>query len=161
MLYISHPRSPEGGCAVQGSALHSLQIFFQTLAASKAKSASFEALLAALLAAGHDSQVGKTAQHNIAQCIAVLCTAAGPNQTSNTVKALLSAVQGNDETASRLALFSLGEIGRCTDLSKFKQLQVWHCLLCTLSLLYVTNERLLQWFRCDSVSRRDLRGKLC
>lgn len=108
---------------LQGSALHSLQIFFQTLVASKAKSASFEALLAALLAAGHDSQVGKTAQHNIAQCIAVLCTAAGPNQTSNTVKALLSAVQGSDETASRLALFSLGEIGRCTDLSKFKQLQ--------------------------------------
>jgi len=134
MLYMSHPRSPEGGCAVQGSALHSLQIFFQTLAASKAKSASFEALLAALLAAGHDSQVGKTAQHNIAQCIAVLCTAAGPNQTSNTVKALLSAVQGNDETASRLALFSLGEIGRCTDLTKFKQLQVCHSLLCTLSL---------------------------
>lgn len=95
--------------------------------ASKAKSASFEALLSALLAAGHDKQVGKAAQHNIAQCIAVLCTAAGPSQTSTTVKSLLSAVEGNDEVASRLALFSLGEIGRCTDLSKFKQLQVGHC----------------------------------
>jgi hypothetical protein len=138
---MRHPRSAEGGCAVQGSALHSLQIFFQTLVASKAKSASFEALLAALLAAGHDSQVGKTAQHNIAQCIAVLCTAAGPNQTSNTVKALLSAVQGSDETASRLALFSLGEIGRCTDLSKFKQLQVWPRLLCILSLSCMSRKK--------------------
>ena len=110
----------------QGTALASLQTFFQTLVASKAKNASFEALLSALLAAGHDKQVGKTAQHNIAQCIAVLCTAAGPNQTSTTVKSLLSAVEGNDEVASRLALFSLGEIGRCTDLSKFKQLQVCH-----------------------------------
>ncbi|KAL3163066.1 hypothetical protein ABBQ32_009489 [Trebouxia sp. C0010 RCD-2024] len=108
---------------LQGTALASLQTFFQTLVASKAKNASFEALLSALLAAGHDKQVGKTAQHNIAQCIAVLCTAAGPSQTSTTVKSLLSAVEGNDEAASRLALFSLGEIGRCTDLSKFKQLQ--------------------------------------
>lgn len=110
--------------SLQGTALASLQTFFQTLVASKAKSASFEALLSALLAAGHDKQVGKTAQHNIAQCIAMLCTAAGPSQTSTTVKSLLSAVEGNDEVASRLALFSLGEIGRCTDLSKFKQLQV-------------------------------------
>lgn len=109
---------------LQGTALASLQTFFQTLVASKANSASFEALLSALLAAGHDRQVGKTAQHNIAQCIAVLCTTAGPAQTSTTVKSLLSAVEGNDEVASRLALFSLGEIGRCTDLSKFKQLQV-------------------------------------
>ena len=117
--------SPKAFCFdLQGTALHSLQTFFQTLVTSQAKSTSFEALLAALLAAGHDSQVGKTAQHNIAQCIAVLCTAAGANQTSTTVKSLLSAVQGNDETASRLALFSLGEIGRCTDLTKFKQLQV-------------------------------------
>ena len=91
---------------------------------SKAQSASFEALLAELLGAGHDRQVGKTAQHNIAQCIAVLCTAAGPDQTSNTVRSLLSAVQCNNEAASRLALLSLGEIGRCTDLSNFKQLQV-------------------------------------
>ena len=90
----------------------------------KAQHASFDALLAALLAAGQDAQVGKTAQHNIAQCIAVLCTAAGPSQTSATVKSLLSAVQGNDEAASRLALSSLGEIGRRTDLSKLKQLQV-------------------------------------
>lgn len=147
---------------MQGSALHSLQIFFQSLVASKAKSASFEALLAALLAAGHDSQVGKTAQHNIAQCIAVLCTAAGPNQTSNTVKALLSAVQGSDDIASRLALFSLGEIGRCTDLSKFKQLQVWHLsAVHTFSLLHVTNARLLQWVRHRSACRRELRDKLC
>ena len=109
---------------LQGTALASLQTFFQTLVASKAKNASFEALLSALLAAGHDKQVGKTAQHNIAQCIAVLCTSAGPSQTSTTVKSLLSAVEGNNEVASRLALFSLGEIGRCTDLSKFKQLQV-------------------------------------
>lgn len=110
--------------ALQGTALQSLQTFFQTLVATQAKSASFEALLAALLAAGHDNQVGKTAQHNIAQCIAVLCTAAGANQTSTTVKSLLSAVQGRDEIACKLALFSLGEIGRCTDLSRFKQLQV-------------------------------------
>ena len=83
-----------------------------------------DALLSALLAAGQDKQIGKTAQHNIAQCIAVLCTAAGATQTSNTVKSLLGTVQGNDEIASRLALFSIGEIGRSTDLSKFKQLQV-------------------------------------
>ena len=114
-------------CWVQGSALQSLQTFFQTLVQTKAKSASFEALLAALLAAGHDSQIGKTAQHNIAQCIAGLCTVAGANETSTTVNSLLSAVQGNDVVASRLALYSLGEIGRGTDLSKFKQLQV--CLL--------------------------------
>ena len=109
---------------LQGSALQSLQTFFQKLVQTKAKSASFDALLAALLAAGHDSQVGKTAQHNIAQCIAGLCTTAGANATTTTVNSLLSAVQGNDATASRLALYSVGEIGRCTDLTKFKQLQV-------------------------------------
>lgn len=108
---------------LQGSALQSLQTFFQTLVQTKAKSASFDALLSALLAAGHDSQVGKTAQHNIAQCIAGLCTTAGANATNTTVNSLLSAVQGNDATASRLALYSVGEIGRCTDLTKFKQLQ--------------------------------------
>lgn len=110
--------------AVQGSALLALKQFFQVLISSKAKNASFDTLLSALLSAGNDRQIGKTAQHNIAQCIAVLCTSAGVSQTSTTVKNLLSTVQGNEEVASRLALFSIGEIGRSTDLSKFKQLQV-------------------------------------
>ena len=110
--------------AVQGSALLALKQFFQVLISSKAKTASFDTLLSALMAAGQDRQIGKTAQHNIAQCIAVLCTSAGASQTFNTVKSLLGTVQGSDEIASRLALYSIGEIGRSTDLSKFKQLQV-------------------------------------
>ena len=109
---------------MQGSALLALKQFFQVLISSKAKTASFDTLLSALMAAGQDRQIGKTAQHNIAQCIAVLCTSAGASQTSNTVKSLLGTVQGSDEIASRLALYSIGEIGRSTDLSKFKQLQV-------------------------------------
>jgi hypothetical protein len=58
-----------------------------------APGASFDALLAALLAAGTAPAAGRSAQHNVAQCIAVLCRDAGPATLAATVEGLLSQLQ--------------------------------------------------------------------
>ena len=60
---------------------------------ASAPGASFDSLLAALLAAGTAPAAGRSAQHNIAQCIAVLCGEAGPATLAATVQGLLSQLQ--------------------------------------------------------------------
>ncbi|KAK9835209.1 hypothetical protein WJX81_005880 [Elliptochloris bilobata] len=112
---------------LQGQALEALLAFFSTVLrcaaapGAAAPGASFDALLAALLAAGTAPAAGRSAQHNIAQCIAVLCSEAGPATLAATVEGLLSQLQAPraSEAAKRLALLAIGEIGRSADLSRY------------------------------------------
>ena len=68
---------------------------------------------------------GKAAQASIAQCIAALCQSAGPQKTATTVQSLLAVLQSHSgqPAAKHLALLSIGEVGRTTDLSAFPHLQ--------------------------------------
>lgn len=108
---------------LQGTALKALQDFFTSLRKCKAKGVTFDALLSALLTAGQHPDTARTAQQNIAQCIAMLCTSAGSKQTKSTVNSLLSALQSGNEAEARLALFTLGALGRLTDLTSYGDLQ--------------------------------------
>lgn len=75
--------------------------------------------------AGNAEEAGKAAQANVAACVAALAAAAGPDKVNTTVKSLLAVLSGSSGPASarHLALLSIGEIGRSTDLSGFGELQ--------------------------------------
>lgn len=115
---------------LQGAALDALQAFFAALAASATPSASAEALLPRLLAAGAGRDAGRQAQRSVAQCVAVLACAAAETKVSETVTRLLGDLgQGGKAAAAgaggeRLALLCLGEIGRRTDLSSMPQVSL-------------------------------------
>ena len=109
---------------LQGTALHALQSFLTTLAASGVPAASFARLMPALQAAGREPAISKAAQLNIASCMAVLCGGAAYKDVAATVSGLLQGAAGKDESTARLSLFSLGAIGRSMDLSKQGKLQV-------------------------------------
>ncbi|KAK9816878.1 hypothetical protein WJX72_006469 [[Myrmecia] bisecta] len=109
---------------LQGSALEALQAFFSTLVSSN--TAKFKELLDMLLAAGTAADIGKGAQTSVAQCVAELCTHAPPKQVASTVKGLLATLHSGSSSAGgavRLALLTLGEIGRSSDLSGVASLQ--------------------------------------
>ncbi|KAK9803499.1 hypothetical protein WJX73_009717 [Symbiochloris irregularis] len=109
---------------LQGAALQELQAFLVGLLQSSA--ISFDQLLSSLLTAGQMPATGKTAQHATAQCIASLCAAAGYERTMATVTSLLSSLEGSQhqgEAAQRLALLTVGEVGRTADLSAFPPLK--------------------------------------
>lgn len=124
---------------LQGAALDALQAFFAALAASATPSASAEALLPRLLAAGAGRDAGRQAQRSVAQCVAVLACAAAETKVSETVTRLLGDLgQGGKAGAAgaggeRLALLCLGEIGRRTDLSSMPQVSLstrgWQVIL--------------------------------
>ncbi|XWS18034.1 hypothetical protein CRYUN_Cryun32bG0007600 [Craigia yunnanensis] len=107
---------------LQGQALSALQNFFAGLVYSA--NTSFDALLESLLSCAKPSAqsggVAKQALYSIAQCVAVLCLAAGDQKCSSTVK-MLTDILKDDSTSNsakqHLALLSLGEIGRRKDLS--------------------------------------------
>ncbi|KAI4298901.1 hypothetical protein L6164_032414 [Bauhinia variegata] len=107
---------------LQGQALLALQNFFAALVYSA--NTSFDSLLESLLASAKPSPqsggIAKQALYSIAQCVAVLCLAAGDKKCSSTVKMLTEILK--DDTSSNsakqhLALLCLGEIGRRKDLS--------------------------------------------
>ncbi|XP_078432582.1 cullin-associated and neddylation dissociated [Wolffia australiana] len=106
---------------LQGQALQSLQRFFASLVHSEN---SFDSLLDALLSTAKPSpQAGglaKQALSSVAQCVAVLCLAAGDQKCSSTV-VMLKNILGDDISSNsakqHLALLCLGEIGRRKDLS--------------------------------------------
>eukprot|EP00195_Chlamydomonas_chlamydogama_P007020 CAMPEP_0202892974 /NCGR_PEP_ID=MMETSP1392-20130828/2632_1 /ASSEMBLY_ACC=CAM_ASM_000868 /TAXON_ID=225041 /ORGANISM="Chlamydomonas chlamydogama, Strain SAG 11-48b" /LENGTH=1235 /DNA_ID=CAMNT_0049577131 /DNA_START=157 /DNA_END=3864 /DNA_ORIENTATION=- len=111
---------------LQGAALDALQAFFSALTSTGAPAAAPDALLPELLAAGQASDAGKQAQSSVAQCVAVLCCAAGGARVEGTVTKLLEALSkaGGDAVAGqRLALLCLGAIGRRADLSKMPQVE--------------------------------------
>ncbi|CAH2045730.1 unnamed protein product, partial [Thlaspi arvense] len=107
---------------LQGQALSALQGFFEALVYHA--NTSFYTLLDSLLSCAKPSPqsggVPKQALYSIAQCVAVLCLAAGDKNCSSTVKMLMEILQdksGKNSAKQHLALLSLGEIGRRKDLS--------------------------------------------
>ncbi|KAL9273514.1 Cullin-associated NEDD8-dissociated protein 1-like protein, partial [Drosera capensis] len=107
---------------LQGQALVALQNLFAGLVHSA--NTSFESLLDSLLSSAKPSPqsggAAKQALHSIAQCVAVLCLAAGDRKCSSTVSMLTDVLRVDSNTNSakqHLALLCLGEIGRRKDLS--------------------------------------------
>ncbi|KAF8405638.1 hypothetical protein HHK36_007714 [Tetracentron sinense] len=91
---------------------------------------SFEALLESLLSSAKPSpQTGglaKQALYSIAQCLAVLCLAAGDQKCASTVNMLTNILEDDISTNSakqHLALLCLGEIGRMKDLSSHAHIE--------------------------------------
>ncbi|XP_044462410.1 cullin-associated NEDD8-dissociated protein 1-like isoform X2 [Mangifera indica] len=113
---------------LQGQALVALQSFFAALVYSA--NTSFDVLLESLLSSAKPSLqsggVAKQALYSIAQCIAVLCLAAGDHKCSTTVKMLTDILKDDSSTNSakqHLALLCLGEIGRRKDLSSHAHIE--------------------------------------
>ncbi|XP_061375956.1 cullin-associated NEDD8-dissociated protein 1-like isoform X1 [Gastrolobium bilobum] len=107
---------------LQGQALLALRNFFAALVYSA--NTSFDSLLESLLASAKPSPqsggIAKQALHSIAQCVAVLCLAAGDQKCSSTVNMLTNILKDDSSSNSakqHLALLCLGEIGRRKDLS--------------------------------------------
>ncbi|KAH9684482.1 Cullin-associated NEDD8-dissociated protein 1 [Citrus sinensis] len=139
---------------LQGQALVALQSFFAALVYSA--NTSFDTLLDSLLSSAKPSPqsggVAKQAMYSIAQCVAVLCLAAGDQKCSSTVKMLTDILKDDSSTNSEdddgawfylglyplsvcytlpgawmakqhLALLCLGEIGRRKDLSSHEHIE--------------------------------------
>ncbi|KAL9325468.1 hypothetical protein ACSQ67_006113 [Phaseolus vulgaris] len=113
---------------LQGQALLALQNFFAALVYSA--NTSFDSLLESLLACAKPSPqsggIAKQALHSIAQCVAVLCLAAGDQKCSSTVKMLTDILKDDSSSNSakqHLALLCLGEIGRRKDLSTHEHIE--------------------------------------
>ncbi|XP_045817633.1 cullin-associated NEDD8-dissociated protein 1 [Trifolium pratense] len=107
---------------LQGQALLALQNFFAALVYSA--NTGFDSLLESLLACAKPSPqsggIAKQALHSIAQCVAVLCLAAGDQKCTSTVKMLTDILKDDSSPNSakqHLGLLCLGEIGRRKDLS--------------------------------------------
>lgn len=87
--------------------LQALQNFFAALVYSA--NTSFDSLLESLLACAKPSPqsggIAKQALHSIAQCVAVLCLAAGDQKCSSTVKMLTDILK--DDSSSNSVSFSL------------------------------------------------------
>uniref|UniRef100_A0ACD5XLH9 Uncharacterized protein n=1 Tax=Avena sativa TaxID=4498 RepID=A0ACD5XLH9_AVESA len=112
---------------LQGQALQALQKFFASLVQSA--NTSFETLLDSLISAAKPSQSGslaKQALSSIAQCVAVLCLAAGDQKCASTIE-MLKGILKDDSSANsvkqHMALLCLGEIGRRKDLSNHVQIE--------------------------------------
>uniref|UniRef100_A0A0E0JW10 Cullin-associated NEDD8-dissociated protein 1 n=1 Tax=Oryza punctata TaxID=4537 RepID=A0A0E0JW10_ORYPU len=112
---------------LQGQALQALQRFFASLVQSA--NTSFDALLDSLISTAKPSQSGglaKQALSSIAQCVAVLCLAAGDQKCASTIEMLKGILKDDSATNSakqHMALLCLGEIGRRKDLSNHAQIE--------------------------------------
>jgi hypothetical protein len=67
--------------------------FFPAVLASGSSAVTFDSMLSSLLAAGNAPDTSKTAQHNVACCIASLTTHASRQQLNAVVKGLLTQLQ--------------------------------------------------------------------
>ncbi|KAG2704352.1 hypothetical protein I3843_05G001300 [Carya illinoinensis] len=110
------------------TAVKALQNFFAALVNSA--NTSFDALLDSLLSSAKPSPqsggVAKQALYSIAQCVAVLCLAAGDQKCLSTVEMLTEILKDDSSTNSakqHLALLCLGEIGRRKDLSSHAHIE--------------------------------------
>ena len=62
--------------------------------------------------------------HPTSRCMAVLCAQTNDVARSKTVARFVKDMQGNDEQRKHLGLLVVGELGRQSDLSSVKNLQV-------------------------------------
>ncbi|PIA55279.1 hypothetical protein AQUCO_00800179v1 [Aquilegia coerulea] len=113
---------------LQGQALLALQNFFAALVHSA--NTSFDDLLDSLLSSAKPSPqsggLAKQALYSVAQCVAVLCLAAGDQKCASTVEMLTSILKDDSTTNSakqHLSLLCLGEIGRRKDLSSHPHIE--------------------------------------
>lgn len=113
---------------LQGQALQALQNFFAALVHSA--NTSFDALLDSLLSSAKPSPqsagLAKQALYSVAQCVAVLCLAAGNQKCASTVEMLTNILKDDSTMNSarqHLSLLCLGEIGRRKDLSAHSHIE--------------------------------------
>lgn len=79
--------------SLQGAALDEVLAFFPAVLASESSAVTFDSMLSSLLAAGNAQDTSKTAQHNIARCIASLTAPTSQHQVNAVVKGLLTQLQ--------------------------------------------------------------------
>ncbi|CAM0946643.1 unnamed protein product [Alopecurus aequalis] len=110
---------------LQGQPLQVLQKFFASLIQSA--NTSFDTLLESLTSTDKPSQsagLSKQALSSIAQCVAVLCLAAGDQKCASTVEMLKGILKDDSNSAKQhMALLCLGEIGRRKDLSNHARIE--------------------------------------
>jgi hypothetical protein len=100
-----------------------LQQFFSLLATSGAPEASYDALFAALMAAGMEEHAAsKQCQQSAALCLGVLTAAVGGAKPAEAARKLLVGA-GGSAAAQRLALLALGEVGRRADLGAVPEVE--------------------------------------
>jgi len=110
---------------LQGTALESLLLLFAELVKIN-KVIGFPQLLDLLLAdARSAAAMSKQSISSTAQCIAIIAVTTSADQRDSTVTKFIAEIksQKTPDTAKILYLFSLGEIGRRSDLSKHDSLQ--------------------------------------
>ena len=78
---------------MQGAALDEVLAFFPAVLASGSSAVTFDSMLSSLLAAGNGQDTSKTAQHNIARCVASLTAPTSQQQVNAVVKGLLIQLQ--------------------------------------------------------------------
>ena len=94
-------------CHTQGSALDEVLAFFPAVLASGSSAVTFDSMLSSLLAAGNGQDTSKTAQHNIARCIASLTAPTSQQQVNAVVKGLLTQLQVCSSLDAKLRQWTL------------------------------------------------------
>ncbi|PRP86551.1 HEAT repeat-containing protein [Planoprotostelium fungivorum] len=106
-----------------GLALESLLEFFSNLVKDESSGLSFDSLSDQFMSIGSTADVSRQVLNNTAKAIAAITSTASADRKKKTVEKLINEAKSTKEnTTKHLALFSLGEIGRLTDLSEFSQL---------------------------------------
>ena len=118
-LVLGLSRSP----LVQRQTSKSLQEFYASIVNSQI--VPHQKLLDDLFAIqGIDETSSQFVAHNLAKCAAAVCIAAGASATNTTMEALLAKLKTASGIEALFMLLCIGEIGRLTDLSSNKDLEV-------------------------------------
>lgn len=109
---------------LQGSALDSLLVLYSELVKSNSKGFEYDTLLESLLSIAA-SETSKQVLSNLAKTIAAISTSAKPEQRNAIVTRFIKDLgKGKEDLAKQhLALYSIGEIGRRSDLSNHDSIQ--------------------------------------
>ncbi|KAG5248419.1 cullin-associated NEDD8-dissociated protein [Salix suchowensis] len=119
-LMADRKSSPNVGLAVRNKVLSQALILIKSPLLQGQALLALRNFFAALVYSANTRGVAKQALHSIAQCVAVLCLAAGDKKCSSTVDMLTDILEDDSSANSskqHLALLCLGEIGRRKDLS--------------------------------------------
>eukprot|EP00455_Lapot_gusevi_P028577 TRINITY_DN3053_c0_g2_i1.p1 TRINITY_DN3053_c0_g2~~TRINITY_DN3053_c0_g2_i1.p1 ORF type:complete len:1239 (+),score=571.04 TRINITY_DN3053_c0_g2_i1:71-3787(+) len=101
---------------LQGQVLTSLMKLFQTMLFASYPELNYAAIMQSLMRSV-TPDLPKQSFSAFAQCVATVATSAPLEVTNQTVAEFLNAIQGNTAYTTRMALMSIGEIGRQIDLS--------------------------------------------